>query len=70
MAKVKRQPKPKQSREKTLRAPRAAKVRLVLYRCPECDQEIERSLFPGHVDEHVLARNDEADRLADERRGV
>ena len=75
MAKVKRQPKPKQPKEKALRAPKVAKVRLVLYHCPECDKEVERSQFPGHVDEHILARSDEADRLrdmllTDERRGV
>jgi len=70
VAKVKRQPKPKQPKVKTLRAPRVAKPRLVFYQCPMCGWDIERSKFPGHVDEHELSRHDEADQLADERRGV
>jgi len=70
VAKVKRQPKPKQPKAIKLRAPKVPKTKLVLYHCPICDEEVERSKFPGHVDEHALARADEADRLADERRGV
>jgi len=70
MAKVKRQPKPKQPKAIKLRAPKVPKAKLVLYHCPICDEEVERSQFPGHVDEHSMAIVEAADRLADERRGV